>query len=76
MFKLVPEYFPQETGTITGVVGAAGGLGGFFPPIALGIFKDTVGSYTIGFILFAALGLLCLVVLDQASFRRPQLNHL
>jgi NNP family nitrate/nitrite transporter-like MFS transporter len=31
VFKLVPEQFPRETGTVTGVVGALGGLGGFFP---------------------------------------------
>ena len=30
-FKLVPEYFPCETGKVTALVGAAGGLGGFFP---------------------------------------------
>src|SRR5262245_7653930 len=36
VFKLVPEYFPQAIGAVTGLVGAAGGLGGFFPPIALG----------------------------------------
>jgi nitrate/nitrite transporter NarK len=32
VFKLVPQYFPQQVGTVTGLVGAAGGLGGFFPP--------------------------------------------
>jgi len=32
VFKLVPEYFPQSVGAVTGMVGAAGGLGGFFPP--------------------------------------------
>ena len=31
VFKLVPEHFPKETGTVTGLVGAFGGLGGFFP---------------------------------------------
>ncbi len=32
VFKLVPQYFPNQTGTVTGLVGAMGGLGGFFPP--------------------------------------------
>src|SRR5690606_35153583 len=36
VFKLVPEHFPRETGTVTGLVGAFGGLGGFFPPLLLG----------------------------------------
>ncbi|HEX5005065.1 MAG TPA: MFS transporter, partial [Gemmatimonadales bacterium] len=33
VFKLVPEWFPDRVGAVTGVVGAAGGLGGFFPPL-------------------------------------------
>ena len=37
VFKLVPEQFPKETGTVTGLVGALGGLGGFFPPLLLGV---------------------------------------
>jgi NNP family nitrate/nitrite transporter-like MFS transporter len=28
VFKLVPEHFPRDTGTVTGLVGALGGLGG------------------------------------------------
>ncbi len=44
VFKLVPEYFPTETGTVTGLVGAMGGLGGFFPPLLLGFFRDAVGT--------------------------------
>src|SRR5207342_3592895 len=43
VFRLVPEHFPRETGTVTGLVGALGGLGGFFPPLLLGVFSDTVG---------------------------------
>ncbi len=34
VFKLVPQYFPDSVGSVTGLVGAAGGLGGFFPPLA------------------------------------------
>lgn len=62
IFKLVPQYFPKETGTVTGLVGAMGGLGGFFPPLELGIVKDTTGSYTIGFILLSLFAVLCLAV--------------
>jgi len=43
VFKLVPEHFPKDTGTVTGLVGAFGGLGGFFPPLLLGIFHDRLG---------------------------------
>src|SRR5258708_39272842 len=43
VFKLVPEHFPTQTGTVTGLVGAMGGLGGFFPPLLLGVFRDRRG---------------------------------
>lgn len=62
VFKLVPQYFPKETATVTGLVGAFGGLGGFFPPIELGFVKDATGSYTIGFLLLSAFALMCLLV--------------
>ena len=62
VFKLVPEYFPKETGTVTGLVGAFGGLGGFFPPLELGLIKDALGSYTLGFVLLSVFSLICLAV--------------
>jgi NNP family nitrate/nitrite transporter-like MFS transporter len=62
VFKLVPQYFPKETGTVTGLVGAFGGLGGFFPPLLLGVIRDATGNYWPGFILLALFALLCLAV--------------
>ena len=62
VFKLVPQYFPQSVGAVTGLVGAMGGLGGFFPPLALGIIKQQTGSFLWGFILLAAFALFCLLV--------------
>ena len=54
VFKLVPEHFPKDTGTVTGLVGALGGLGGFFPPLLLGVFRDRLGVIWPGFVLLAA----------------------
>jgi NNP family nitrate/nitrite transporter-like MFS transporter len=62
VFKLVAETFPRETGTVTGLVGAAGGLGGFFPPILMGLVRDATGAYTIGFMLLSEISLGCLIV--------------
>jgi MFS transporter, NNP family, nitrate/nitrite transporter len=69
VFKLVPQYFPKETGTVTGLVGAFGGLGGFFPPLELGLIKDAVGSYTPGFVLLSLFSVMCLAV-NYLSFSR------
>jgi MFS transporter, NNP family, nitrate/nitrite transporter len=54
VFKLVPQYFPASTGLVTGLVGAVGGLGGFFPPLLLGLFRDHFGVLWPGFVLLAA----------------------
>ncbi|HXG83951.1 MAG TPA: MFS transporter [Pyrinomonadaceae bacterium] len=69
VFKLVPQYFPNEIATVTGLVGAFGGLGGFFPPLELGFVKDATGSYTIGFVLLSLFALVCLTV-NYFSFLR------
>jgi NNP family nitrate/nitrite transporter-like MFS transporter len=53
VFKLVPQYFPAQTGTITGLVGAMGGLGGFFPPLLLAFFRSQTGAIWPGFVLLA-----------------------
>ena len=71
VFKLVPQYFPKETGTVTGLVGAFGGLGGFFPPIELGLVKDATGSYVIGFGLLSAFAIVCLAVNYFSFIRHP-----
>ena len=71
VFKLVPQCFPQQTGSVTGLVGAAGGLGGFFPPIVLGICRDLTGSYTIGFGLLIIFALTCTAILSQTFLKLP-----
>ena len=63
VFKLVPAWFPDRVGSVTGVVGAAGGLGGFFPPLVMGIVKGATGGYAVGFVLMSLVALACLLVL-------------
>jgi MFS transporter, NNP family, nitrate/nitrite transporter len=70
VFKLVPEYFPQSVGSVTGIVGAAGGLGGFFPPLILGLIKEQTGSFTIGFALLGLFSLVCFTVLVRSPPKR------
>ena len=70
VFKLVPQYFPRETGTVTGLVGAAGGLGGFFPPLVLGYVKQHTDSYTLGFVSLSLYAVICLALNFVAFLRR------
>lgn len=74
VFKLVPQYFPGQTATVTGLVGAMGGLGGFFPPILLAFFRNRVGSIWPGFLLLGV----CSLVLWWANHRVfvPRQQHL
>jgi MFS transporter, NNP family, nitrate/nitrite transporter len=67
VFKLLPEWFPDRVGAVTGVVGAAGGLGGFFPPLVMGSVKSATGGYAVGFMLMAFVALACLAVLRAVS---------
>ena len=69
VFKLVAAWFPERVGAVTGVVGAAGGLGGFFPPLVMALVKSATGGYAIGFLLLAAVALLCLLVLARLRSR-------
>ncbi|WP_051330909.1 MFS transporter [Aneurinibacillus terranovensis] len=62
VFKIVPTVFPGNTGAVTGFVGAAGGLGGYFPPLIMGTVKDMTGNYFMGFIFFVAFALFCLLL--------------
>lgn len=70
VFKLVPEYFPDSVGSVTGLVGAAGGLGGFFPPLLLGAVRQATGSFMLGFVLLGVFALFCLLVAARTSTRR------
>jgi NNP family nitrate/nitrite transporter-like MFS transporter len=62
VFKLVPEWFPDRVGSVTGVVGAAGGLGAFFPPLVMGVVKSATGGYGLGFVLMGLVAVACLTV--------------
>jgi len=62
VFKLVPQYFPASVGAVTGLVGAAGGLGGFFPPLVLGVIRQTTGTFTFGFVLLSVFAVGCFLL--------------
>lgn len=57
VFQLVAEWFPKEIGLASGVVGAAGGVGGFLLPLVVGTLKGFTGSYELGLWLFAGLAI-------------------
>ena len=69
VFQLVPQRFRKEIGVMTGLVGMAGGVGGFYLASSLGYAKQTTGSYQMGFLIFAGLALLALAGLTGVKQR-------
>jgi MFS transporter, NNP family, nitrate/nitrite transporter len=69
VFQLVPQRFRQEIGVMTGLVGFAGGLGGFYLASSLGFAQKYTGSSSAGFLIFAALALVALVALTFVKGR-------
>jgi MFS transporter, NNP family, nitrate/nitrite transporter len=67
VFQLVPQRFPKEIGVLTGIVGAAGGVGGFFLPNLLGSVRQLSGTFAYAFLIFAVAALGCAVALGYAS---------
>ena len=69
IFQMAPQRFSADIELITGIVGAAGGLGGFFLPSALGALKDISGSYGTGLLCFAILMVASVLLLLEFGVR-------
>jgi len=69
VFQLVPQRFRREIGVMTGLVGMAGGVGGFYLASSLGYSKQLTGSYQTGFVVFGVLALFAPVGLTAVKTR-------
>lgn len=69
VFQLVPQRFRKEIGVMTGLVGMAGGIGGFCLATGLGYSKQATGGYSLGLTIFAALALFAWVGLLSVKQR-------
>ena len=72
VFQLVQQRFPERIGLVTGIVGAAGGLGGFFLPTLLGLTRDYTGGYAAGLLTCAGLFVVGTLVLLELGARWSQ----
>lgn len=77
VFQLVPQRFGNEIGLMTGIVGAAGGLGGYALPLILGQLYSSYQSYTPGFVILSliAAASLFLVLFMQSRWRVSWLSR-
>ncbi|MGW6705903.1 MFS transporter [Streptomyces sp. NPDC054956] len=73
VFALVSQVTPQpQVGSVTGIVGAMGGLGGFVPPLVMGAIYSAKDSYSIGFMLLSDLALAgCVYAYGRMRTVRP-----
>ncbi|MCG2583554.1 NarK/NasA family nitrate transporter [Massilia sp. TS11] len=69
VFQLVPQRFRKEIGVMTGLVGMAGGVGGFYLASSLGLSRQYTGSYQAGLLLFAGLAIVALLGLTAVKTR-------
>ncbi|HIQ49016.1 MAG TPA: MFS transporter, partial [Aquifex aeolicus] len=61
-FQLVPHRWPYKTGLMTGIIGAAGGIGGFYLPTVNGIVYDLTGHYNMAFAIFGSIALIIALI--------------
>ncbi|WP_428425073.1 MFS transporter [Methylibium sp.] len=69
LFQLVPLRWPLTTAVAGSMIGEIGALGGGFIPNAMGQSKQLAGTYLWGFVAFAVLALLMLVMLRRVQIR-------
>ncbi|MEI6388788.1 MAG: MFS transporter [Spirochaetota bacterium] len=60
VYRLIPDYFPEEVGVVGGMVGVIGGLGGFVCPIIFGYLLEGTGLWTSAWMFMFVLYLACL----------------
>lgn len=63
-FQLVPHRWRGKTGMMTGLIGAAGGIGGFYLPVVMGLARQSTGSYQLGFMTFGVLAALAFIAIS------------
>jgi NNP family nitrate/nitrite transporter-like MFS transporter len=75
VYKLIPDYFPDEVGVVGGMVGVLGGLGGFFCPIIFGYLLEYTGLWTSCWIFMFGLSLVCLLWMQLTVSKLMKEKH-
>ena len=73
VYKYIGDDFPNNIGTISGIVGLAGGLGGFVLPILFGALLDITGIRSSAFMLMYGVVWVSLIWMYFTEVRRSEL---
>ena len=74
VYKHIPEYYPNDVGTVGGIVGVIGGLGGFVCPIVFGYLLQGTGIWTTTWMFFTLLAASCLIWMHW-TIRKMTVRH-
>lgn len=69
VYKHIPVYYPENVGSVGGLVGMIGGLGGFFLPIVFGVVLDLTGVWTSSYMVLFVLVAVSLIWMHTAIRR-------
>ena len=72
VFKYISDDYPSNIGTISGIVGLAGGLGGFVLPIMFGALMDLTGVRSSAFMLMYGVVWVSLIWMYWTEVRRTE----
>jgi len=75
VFKYISDDYPGNIGTISGIVGLAGGLGGFILPIMFGALLDLTGIRSSAFMLMYGVVWVSLIWMYWTEMRRTDVLH-
>ncbi|WP_230390735.1 nitrate/nitrite transporter [Reinekea sp. G2M2-21] len=70
VYRLIHDYYPDNMGSVGGMVGVLGGLGGFSLPILFGIASDLVGIRSSCFMLLFGLVAICMVWMNYSILKQ------
>ena len=73
VFKYISDDFPTNIGTVSGIVGLAGGMGGFVLPIMFGALMDLTGVRSSAFMLMYGVVWVSLIWMYWTEVRRAEL---